>query len=425
MNRKWTRAICTVLTSALVFTGPAVEGITFSGYINSGLEKVYAKTKKQKDAEKKKSQAEQDLKDKKNEINGLKDQQQITADDIKNKSAKLDEILAAQKKLQTDITSKQAEIEQNQKDLAAAQEKQQEQYDAMKKRIQFMYENSAEDNIWTAIIESNGITDMLNRIEYVSDVYDSDRALMDSYQAAVEQVKEIGTKLDNDMNELTAMQDDYEKQQADVEAAIVALENQKEQYASQIAQAQQQAENYQNIITAQGKIIQEQEAAAAAAAAQAAAARANSSSSSSSYDGGGAGKGGSIAGDYAAGGGKNPGASTGVSGSSVVSYAMQFVGNPYVWGGNSLTNGVDCSGFVHEVYAHFGISTPRHSQAFKSVGQAVSFDNIQPGDVVVYPGHVAIYAGGGVIVEAQSTKAGITANRSVQCHTILAIRRLV
>lgn len=425
MNQKWTRAICTVLTSALVFTGPAVEGTTFSGYINSGLEKVYAKTKKQKDAEKKKSQAEQDLKDKKNEINGLKDQQQTTADDIKNKSAKLDEILAAQKKLQTDITSKQAEIEQNQKDLAAAQEKQQEQYDAMKKRIQFMYENSAEDNIWTAIIESNGITDMLNRIEYVSDVYDSDRALMDSYQAAVEQVKEIGTKLDNDMNELTAMQDDYEKQQADVEAAIVALENQKEQYASQIAQAQQQAENYQNIITAQGKIIQEQEAAAAAAAAQAAAARANSSSSSSSYDGGGAGKGGSIASDYAAGGGKNPGASTGVSGSSVVSYAMQFVGNPYVWGGNSLTNGVDCSGFVHEVYAHFGISTPRYSQAFKSVGQAVSFDNIQPGDVVVYPGHVAIYAGGGVIVEAQSTKAGITANRSVQCHTILAIRRLV
>ena len=425
MNRKWTRAICTVLTSALVFTGPAVEGITFSGYINSGLEKVYAKTKKQKDAEKKKSQAEQDLKDKKNEINGLKDQQQTTADDIKNKSAKLDEILAAQKKLQTDITSKQAEIEQNQKDLAAAQEKQQEQYDAMKKRIQFMYENSAEDNIWTAIIESNGITDMLNRIEYVSDVYDSDRALMDSYQAAVEQVKEIGTKLDKDMNELTAMQDDYEKQQADVEAAIVALENQKEQYASQIAQAQQQADNYQNIITAQGKIIQEQEAAAAAAAAQAAAARANSSSSSSSYDGGGAGKGGSIAGDYAAGGGKNPGASTGVSGSSVVSYAMQFVGNPYVWAGNSLTNGVDCSGFVHEVYAHFGISTPRYSQAFKSVGQAVSFDNIQPGDVVVYPGHVAIYAGGGVIVEAQSTKAGITANRSVQCHTILAIRRLV
>jgi len=108
-----------------------------------------------------------------------------------------------------------------------------------------------------------------------------------------------------------------------------------------------------------------------------------------------------------------------------VAFAQQFVGNPYVWGGNSLTNGVDCSGFVHQVYAHFGISTPRYSQAFKSVGQPVSYQNIQAGDVVVYPGHVAIYIGNGNIVEAQSTRAGITNSRPVNCHTITAIRRLV
>lgn len=431
MNQKWTHVICTVLTSALVFTGPAIDGTAFSGYIHSGLEKVYAKSQKQKDAEEKMKKAKEDLSNTNGQIDSLKDKQTVTANDIQANSNKLDEVLAAQKELQTDITNKQGEIEQNQKDLAAAQQKQQEQYDAMKKRIQFMYENSTEDNVWTAIIEADGISDMLNRIEYVSDVYDSDRALMDSYQTAVQQVKTIGEQLNKDMDDLTAMQDSYEKQQSEIEAAILALENQKEQYAAQISEAQQQASNYQNIISAQGKIIQEEEAAAAAAALaaqQRAAQRAAASSggsSGSSYDGGGAGKGGSIAGDYAAGGGKNPSASTGVSGSSVVSYAMQFKGNPYVWGGNSLTNGVDCSGFVHEVYAHFGISTPRYSQAFKSVGQAVSFDNIQPGDVVVYPGHVAIYAGGGVIVEAQSTKAGITANRSVQCHTILAIRRLV
>lgn len=431
MNQKWTRVICTVLTSALVFTGPAIDGTAFSGYIHSGLENVYAKSQKQKDAEEKMKKAKDDLSNTNGQIDSLKDKQTVTANDIQANSNKLDEVLAAQKKLQTDITNKQGEIEQNQKDLAAAQQKQQEQYDAMKKRIQFMYENSTEDNVWTAIIEADGISDMLNRIEYVSDVYDSDRALMDSYQAAVQQVKTIGEQLNKDMDDLTAMQDSYEKQQSEIEAAILALENQKEQYAAQISEAQQQASNYQNIISAQGKIIQEEEAAAAAAALAAQqraaqqAAASSGSSSGSSYDGGGAGKGGSIAGDYAAGGGKNPSASTGVSGSSVVSYAMQFVGNPYVWGGNSLTNGVDCSGFVHEVYAHFGISTPRYSQAFKSVGQAVSFDNIQPGDVVVYPGHVAIYAGGGVIVEAQSTKAGITARRSVQCHTILAIRRLV
>ena len=118
---------------------------------------------------------------------------------------------------------------------------------------------------------------------------------------------------------------------------------------------------------------------------------------------------------------------TDVSGSAVVSYARQFVGNPYVWGGNSLTSGCDCSGFVVQVYKHFGInlSGSRSSAALRSVGRQVSYENIQPGDIVCYSGPVAIYAGGGVIVEAQSTKAGITCNRSVTCHNILAIRRVI
>ena len=111
--------------------------------------------------------------------------------------------------------------------------------------------------------------------------------------------------------------------------------------------------------------------------------------------------------------------------SEIVTYALQFVGNRYKYGGTNPNTGVDCSGFVHQVYAHFGISTPRYSQAFKSVGQPVSYQNIQAGDVVVYPGHVAIYIGNGNIVEAQSTRAGITNSRPVNCHTITAIRRLV
>ena len=143
-------------------------------------------------------------------------------------------------------------------------------------------------------------------------------------------------------------------------------------------------------------------------------------------DGGGTGASGGIASDsYLKDPDCNPSQTTNVGGADIVAYAQQFVGNPYVWGGNSLTNGVDCSGFVHQVYAHFGISTPRYSQAFKSVGQPVSYQNIQAGDVVVYPGHVAIYIGNGNIVEAQSTRAGITNSRPVNCHTITAIRRLV
>ena len=112
-----------------------------------------------------------------------------------------------------------------------------------------------------------------------------------------------------------------------------------------------------------------------------------------------------------------------MSGDSIVAFACQYVGRPYVWGGNSLTDGSDCSGFVHQVLANFGISSPRYSQAFKNGGQPVSYNNMQAGDIVIYPGHVAIYMGNGCIVEAQSTKAGITNNRSVNCHTITGIRR--
>ena len=117
----------------------------------------------------------------------------------------------------------------------------------------------------------------------------------------------------------------------------------------------------------------------------------------------------------------------GVSGSSVVSYAQQFVGNPYVWGGNSLTNGCDCSGFVQQVLANFGITYGARmtSGSFRSVGNEVSYNYMQPGDIVCYPGHVAIYAGGGIIVEAQSTATGITNYRSVNCHSIITIRRVL
>ena len=124
-------------------------------------------------------------------------------------------------------------------------------------------------------------------------------------------------------------------------------------------------------------------------------------------------------------GSSDPAFTTGVSGQDVVNFALQYVGYPYKYGGNSLTNGCDCSGFVKLVFANFGISTPRQSQAFKRVGQPVSYENLRAGDIVVYPGHVAIYIGNGNIVEAQSSRAGITCNRRVNCATITAIRRIL
>lgn len=124
------------------------------------------------------------------------------------------------------------------------------------------------------------------------------------------------------------------------------------------------------------------------------------------------------------GGGKTYESPTGSTGSDVVKFAMQFVGNPYVYGGTSLTNGADCSGFVMSVYNNFGVSLPHSSAADRSVGATVNgLENAQPGDIICYSGHVGIYAGNGQLVHASTSKTGIIVS-SATYRPILSIRRI-
>ena len=116
-----------------------------------------------------------------------------------------------------------------------------------------------------------------------------------------------------------------------------------------------------------------------------------------------------------------PGSSTG---SAVANYALQFVGNPYVYGGSSLTNGTDCSGFVMSVYRNFGVSLPHSSGADRSVGYGVGgVENAQPGDIICYSGHVGIYIGNGQIVHASTARTGIKVS-NVSYRSVLAVRRI-
>ena len=404
-NKKMRKVHNRIYSAVLVF---ALAASLAAGAVSVSPTDTYAKTAKQK-----RDEAKKNLSDTNSKIDNIKDNQVDIKSDISQASKNLKNLMSKQKTLKQNIKDKQAEVEQANKELVDAQNKEDEEYKAMKLRIQYMYENSTDNSLWTAIIESHGLSDMLNRIEYVSDLYQSDRQLMDQYQAAVKEVEDWTTQLADDMNNLLALQDEYEKQQGELNTLLAKLEKKKDKYAQQLADAKEQAKDYQKTIDEQNEIIRQQEAAAA---------RQNAAT----YDGGGSGASGGMGSDsYLQDSSYNPSNATSVSGAAVVAYAQQFVGNPYVWGGNSLTNGVDCSGFVHLIYAHFGISTPRYSQAYKSVGQPVAYQNIQAGDVVVYPGHVAIYIGNGCIVEAQSTRAGITNTRPVNCHTITAIRRLV
>lgn len=297
--------------------------------------------------------------------------------------------------LENTIADTQAEIEDTQAALAEAQVACAQQYEAMKIRIQYMYEAPSE-GVFEILMESGSISDFLNRMEYVNGVYEYDRTKLDQFQATQAEIEELAAALEEEMASLKSAKAELKSQQGALDAMLVEKKGEMKNLDKELKEA---------------KEIAAREAAARRAAA-AAQNRSAKTSSSSSYN---------VNGDL------NPAKTTGIDGSSVVSFANQFVGGRYVWGGNSLSEGCDCSGFVQQVLANYGINygSRMTSGSFRGVGNEVSYNHMQPGDVVCYPGHVAIYAGNGQIVEAQSTATGITNYRSVNCHSIITIRRVL
>lgn len=381
---------------------------------------------KAKDAKK---AAESDLNKTNSQIEAIEKQQQALQSEINAKDAELVNLLVNIGILEDELDSKNAQLEQVTADLAQAEQTEADQYASMKKRIQFMYERG-DTAMVEAILGSEDMADFLNRVEYVSEVYDYDRNLLTQYQTTVQQVADLKSTVETEKAELEAMQDEYAAQQTELENVLAAKKAKMGDYNNQLATAQAEAEAYKKTIAAQNQIIKDEERKQKEQEEKAKASARNSNTGNEAGTGTTAGTTGNSTGGTSAGstgssgGGENPSYSTSVSGSSVVSYACQFVGNPYVWGGTSLTNGADCSGFVMSVFAHFGVSLPHSSGALQGCGKAVSYANAQPGDLICYSGHVAIYMGGGQIVHAQSTAVGITTS-SATYRTIVAVRRVL
>lgn len=346
------------------------------------------------------------------QISQIENQQAALQQEIDALDAELVQLLVDIDVIEDEIAAKQAELKQAQEDLKVAEEEKKSQYEAMKKRIVYMYENG-NISIIQALIEADSFTDMINRVTYFNEVYTYDRKLLEEYEATVLEVENLIAQVEEDEAELEEIKISYEEQQAELEAAINEKEASMDNFDSQLADAKALAARYRDTIAEQNRILAQQNSSSSNKPSSSVGSGGSSSSNSSSSDNSSS--------------GNTVSSSTSKNGQAVVDYASQFVGNKYVYGGNSLTNGIDCSGFVQQVYAHFGVSLPRTSTSQRSVGRAVSVSDIQPGDIVCYSGHVAIYAGNGQIVHASNSKpypqGGIKYSR-YNYRTIITVRRV-
>ena len=229
------------------------------------------------------------------------------------------------------------------------------------------------------------------------------------------------------------MELEYKEQQGQLESTISRKKQEVSDFDAQYAKAKKDAAAYAKTVeqkNAQIKKAQEEaarkaaeEAAKKKAAEEAAKKKAASTSGSSSTSSKGPT---SSTGTSSSSGPKTTTKSSGgtAEGRAIADYGLTFVGNPYVYGGTSLTNGTDCSGFTQGVYAHFGYSIPRNSAAQRSAGREVAYEDAEPGDLICYAGHVAIYIGNGQIVHASTPTTGIKVSPAAY-RTILSVRRII
>ena len=354
------------------------------------------------------------------QASGLEGKKDAIDEEIDELDGTLVELMSSISLLEDEIETKKEEIDQAQADLDAAIAKEREQYEAMKKRIKFMYEKG-EVTYAQLLFEAKSISDMMNKADYVEKLYEYDRKLLVEYQETCQQVAELKEALEEEKADLEAEEYELKEEQEALEEALEEKKAEAENYEVQIAQIRQSAAAYKALVKQQTAQIKQLEAEEAARKAREEAERKAKEAASSTSTTKPSSSSGTASAEIVS---MINSASGSAKGKEIASFACRFIGNPYVPGGTSLTNGADCSGFTQAVYREFGISIPRNSTSQRSYGTGVSYAEAQPGDIVCYAGHVGLYIGNGYIVHASTQKTGIKITAATY-REILSVRRIV
>lgn len=379
---------------------------------------VFAETSQ--DVQKEKEKTQEALEEVNERVDDIEQQKQAVSEEIVVLDTELVDVLTSISICVDEIAAKEDEISVVKEELKQAQEDAVVQYENMKTRIRFMYEKG--DSAYMAVLlEADSWPDMLNKASYAEELYSYDREMLNLYEETIQRISDYKTELEIEEADLITSKNELKEQQDYLENIINTKKQSVANFEDQLAQATAQAAEFKNQLEEQTARIKELEAKEEEerkekarqeelAKNNLAVAKGNGSSTKidssqvvenvvSSSEGSALGR-------------------------DVAAYGCQFIGNPYVFGGTSLTNGTDCSGFTQSVYAHFGIRIPRDSTSQRFFGTGVDYAQAQPGDLICYAGHVGLYIGNGQIVHASSERTGIKISNATY-RTILAVRRVL